>query len=42
MAVMVLIGAQWGGEGKGKAADLYGERVQSALLDAGDPEPCMP
>ncbi|GAA2017373.1 adenylosuccinate synthase [Nakamurella flavida] len=28
MAVMVLIGAQWGDEGKGKATDLYGERVQ--------------
>jgi adenylosuccinate synthase len=25
---MVLIGAQWGDEGKGKATDLYGERVQ--------------
>ncbi len=28
MAVMVLIGAQWGDEGKGKATDLYGGRVQ--------------
>ncbi len=28
MAVMVLIGAQWGDEGKGKATDLLGERVQ--------------
>ena len=28
MAVVVLIGAQWGDEGKGKATDLYGERVQ--------------
>src|SRR3978361_2294435 len=28
MAVIVLIGAQWGDEGKGKATDLYGERVQ--------------
>ena len=28
MTVMVLIGAQWGDEGKGKATDLYGERVQ--------------
>ena len=28
MAVFVLIGAQWGDEGKGKATDLYGERVQ--------------
>ncbi len=28
MPVMVLIGAQWGDEGKGKATDLYGERVQ--------------
>ena len=28
MAVMVLIGAQWGDEGKGKATDLYGERVK--------------
>src|SRR6476620_4779012 len=28
MSVMVLIGAQWGDEGKGKATDLYGERVQ--------------
>jgi adenylosuccinate synthase len=27
MSVMVLIGAQWGDEGKGKATDLYGERV---------------
>jgi adenylosuccinate synthase len=28
MSVLVLIGAQWGDEGKGKATDLYGERVQ--------------
>jgi len=28
MSVMVLIGAQWGDEGKGKATDLYGERVR--------------
>ena len=28
MAVVVLIGAQWGDEGKGKATDLYGERIQ--------------
>jgi len=28
MAVMVLIGAQWGDEGKGKATDLYGGRVR--------------
>ncbi len=28
MTVMVLIGAQWGDEGKGKATDLYGEHVQ--------------
>ncbi len=28
MSVMVLIGAQWGDEGKGKATDLYGGRVQ--------------
>ncbi len=28
MAVIVLIGAQWGDEGKGKATDLYGGRVQ--------------
>jgi adenylosuccinate synthase len=28
MTVMVLIGAQWGDEGKGKATDPYGERVQ--------------
>ena len=28
MTVMVLIGAQWGDEGKGKATDLYGELVQ--------------
>src|SRR6478672_13637390 len=28
MSVMVLIGAQWGDEGKGKATDLYGEHVQ--------------
>ncbi len=28
MSVMVLIGAQWGDEGKGKATDLFGERVQ--------------
>lgn len=28
MAVVVLIGAQWGDEGKGKATDLYGDRVQ--------------
>ena len=28
MAVVVLIGAQWGDEGKGKATDLYGGRVQ--------------
>ncbi len=28
MSVMVLIGAQWGDEGKGKATDLYGDRVQ--------------
>src|SRR6202167_2201151 len=28
MPAIVLIGAQWGGEGKGKAADLLGDRVQ--------------
>ncbi|WP_353648935.1 adenylosuccinate synthase [Nakamurella sp. A5-74] len=28
MSVVVLIGAQWGDEGKGKATDLYGERVK--------------
>ena len=28
MAVVVLIGAQWGDEGKGKATDLLGGRVQ--------------
>ncbi|MBV9060642.1 MAG: adenylosuccinate synthase [Pseudonocardiales bacterium] len=28
MPVIVLIGAQWGDEGKGKATDLLGERVQ--------------
>ena len=28
MAVIVLIGAQWGDEGKGKATDLFGEHVQ--------------
>jgi adenylosuccinate synthase len=28
MPAVVLIGAQWGDEGKGKATDLYGERVQ--------------
>src|SRR5829696_10048979 len=28
MSVMVLLGAQWGDEGKGKATDLFGGRVQ--------------
>jgi adenylosuccinate synthase len=28
MPAIVLIGAQWGDEGKGKATDLYGEQVQ--------------
>ncbi len=28
MTVLVLIGAQWGDEGKGKATDLYGEHMQ--------------
>ena len=28
MPAVVLVGAQWGDEGKGKATDLYGERVQ--------------
>jgi adenylosuccinate synthase len=28
MSAVVLIGAQWGDEGKGKATDLLGERVQ--------------
>jgi len=28
MSVMVLIGAQWGDEGKGKATDLWGSQVQ--------------
>ena len=28
MSAIVLIGAQWGDEGKGKATDLLGERVQ--------------
>src|SRR5260370_42513059 len=28
MAAIVLIGAQWGDEGKGKATDLLGGRVQ--------------
>jgi adenylosuccinate synthase len=28
MPAIVLIGAQWGDEGKGKATDLFGERVQ--------------
>jgi hypothetical protein len=28
MPAIVLIGAQWGDEGKGKATDLYGEKLQ--------------
>ena len=28
MPAIVLVGAQWGDEGKGKATDLLGERVQ--------------
>ncbi|MGH3780539.1 MAG: adenylosuccinate synthetase, partial [Pseudonocardiaceae bacterium] len=28
MPAIVLIGAQWGDEGKGKATDLLGERAQ--------------
>jgi adenylosuccinate synthase len=28
MPAIVVLGAQWGDEGKGKATDLYGERVQ--------------
>ncbi|HVW45033.1 MAG TPA: adenylosuccinate synthetase, partial [Amycolatopsis sp.] len=28
MPAIVLIGAQWGDEGKGKATDLLGDRVQ--------------
>ena len=28
MPAIVVIGAQWGDEGKGKATDLLGERVQ--------------
>ena len=28
MPAVVLIGAQWGDEGKGKATDILGERVQ--------------
>ena len=28
MPAIVLVGAQWGDEGKGKATDLLGDRVQ--------------
>src|SRR3977135_155162 len=35
MPAIVLIGAQWGDEGKGKATDLLGGRVQWVLRDQG-------
>jgi len=31
MPAIVLLGAQWGDEGKGKATDLLGHRVHSSL-----------
>ena len=30
MPAIVLVGAQWGDEGKGKATDLLGDRVDSS------------
>ena len=29
MPAVVLLGAQWGDEGKGKATDLLGDRVET-------------
>src|SRR6202161_4061551 len=35
MPAIVLVGAQWGDEGKGKATDLLGDRVQYVVRDQG-------
>jgi adenylosuccinate synthase len=35
MTAIVLLGAQWGDEGKGKATDLLGDRVGYVLLHEG-------
>jgi adenylosuccinate synthase len=31
MTAIVLLGAQWGDEGKGKATDLLGDRVDHVI-----------
>ena len=36
MPAIVLIGAQWGDEGKGKATDLFGEQLQWVVRYQGD------
>lgn len=47
MPAIVLIGAQWGDEGKGKATDLLGGRVQwvvrhQGATTPGTPSSCLP
>ena len=38
MPAIVLVGAQWGAEGRGKATDLLGSRVDAVVtFNGGDP-----
>jgi len=42
MPAIVLIGAQWGDEGKGKATDLLGDRVQYVVSTRAATTPATP
>ena len=42
MAVVIVVGAQWGDEGKGKVVDLLTERAQVVARWGGEPMPATP
>ncbi len=42
MPAIVLIGAQWGDEGKGKATDLFGERSSGSFVTRAATTPATP
>lgn len=42
MPAIVLVGAQWGDEGKGKATDILGERVDYVVRYQGATTPGTP
>ncbi len=42
MANVVIVGAQWGDEGKGKVVDLYTEFADMVVRFGGGPMPVIP